>query len=149
MAKTTAWENALLLLVFNNTTAAGIGDSTGLVGSGGVGNLYLSLHTADPTISGNQTSNEANYTSYARVAVARTSGGWTVSGSNPVQVANTATVSFPQCTGGSNTVTYVGVGTASSGSGELLYSGALSSSLAISNNITATFNAGQLVISES
>jgi hypothetical protein len=147
MAKTNAWESALLQLLFNNTTAAGIGDTTGLVGSTGAGNLYVSLHTADPTVTGNQTSSEATYTSYARVAVVRTTSGWTVSGTT--QVANTATVSFPQCTGGSNTITYVGVGTAALGAGELLYSGALSSSLAVSNNITPTFNSGQLVITES
>lgn len=149
MAKTNAWETALLELLFNNTTASGIGDTTGLVGSTGVGSLYLSLHTADPTVAGNQTSNEANYTGYTRVAIVRTSGGWTVSGSNPAQVANTAIVNFPLCTGGSNTITYVGVGAASSGTGELLYSGALGSSLAVSNNITPTFNAGTLVITES
>ena len=149
MAKTNAWETALLQLLFNNTTAAGIGDTTGLVGSTGVGSLYLSLHTADPTVAGNQSSNEATYTGYARVAVSRTSGGWTISGSNPAQVANTALVSFPQCTGGSNTITYVGVGTSSTGSGELLYSGALASSLAVSNNITPTFNSGTFIITES
>lgn len=149
MAKTNAWESALLQLLFNNTSASGIGDTTGLVGSTGVGSLYVSLHTADPTVSGNQSSSEATYTGYARVAVARTTSGWTVSGSSPTQVANTATLSFPQCTGGSNTITYVGVGTAVSGAGELLYSGALSSSLAVSNNITPTFNSGQLVITES
>lgn len=149
MAKTNAWESALLQLLFNNTTAAGIGDSTGLVGSTGVGSLYVSLHTADPTTNGNQTSNEATYTGYARVAVARTTGGWTVSGSSPTQVANTASISFPICTGGSNTLTFVGVGTASTGTGELLYSGALASSLAVSNNITPTFSSSTLIISES
>lgn len=125
MAKTNAWETALLQLLFNNTTAAGIGDTTGIIGSTGVGSLYISLHTADPTVAGNQSSNEATYTGYARIAISRTSGGWTISGSNPAQVTNTAIVNFPQCTGGSNTITYVGVGTASSGAGELLYSGAL------------------------
>src|ERR1035437_5754024 len=104
MAKTNAWETALLQLLFNNTTAAGIGDTTGIVGSTVGGNLYLSLHTADPTVTGNQSSNEATYTGYTRVAVVRTSGGWTVSGANPAQAANTAIVNFPQCTGGSNTI---------------------------------------------
>jgi hypothetical protein len=149
MAKSNAWQNDILLLLFNNTTAPNIGDVTGLVGSGTVGNLYVSLHTADPTAAGNQTSNEANYTGYARVAVARTSGGWTVSGSSPTQVTNAGTVTFPLCTGGTNTVTYVGVGTAASGAGVLLYSGPLSSSLAISNNITPAFSATALVLTES
>ena len=41
-------------------------------------NLYLALHTADPGAAGSQTTNEATYTSYARVSVARSTAGWTV-----------------------------------------------------------------------
>jgi hypothetical protein len=148
MSKSDTWESDLLKLVFNNTTASLIGDATGLVGSGTVGVLYVSLHTADPGETGDQTTNEATYTSYARVSVARTTGGWTISGTNPTQSANAATVTFPQCTGGSNTITYVGVGTSVSGTGKLLYSGALGSSLAVSNNITPSFSIGALVITE-
>lgn len=148
MSKGNTWESDLLLLVFNNTTAALIGDATGIVGSGGAGSLYVSLHTADPGETGNQTTSEATYTSYARVAVARTAGGWTISGTAPTQAANTATVSFPQCTGGTNTITHIAVGTASSGAGKLLYSGALTSSLSVSNNITPSFSAGALAITE-
>jgi len=148
MSKSNTWESDLLLLVFNNTTASLIGDATGLVGSTGTGSLYVSLHTADPGEAGDQTTNEATYTSYARVAVARTSGGWTISGTAPTQAANTATVTFPQCTGGTNTITHVGVGTSSTGTGKLLYSGALTSSLSVSNNITPSFSAGALVLTE-
>ena len=54
--------NNLWKLLFNNTTWAGIGDATGLVGSTVVGSLYLSLHTGDPTATGNQTSSEVSYT---------------------------------------------------------------------------------------
>lgn len=150
MSKSNTWESDLLKLVFNNTTAALIGDATGLVGSSTAGSLYVSLHTADPTEGGNQTSSEATYTSYARVAVARTTGGWTVTlvDSGPSTVANVAATNFPQCTGGSNTITHVGIGASSSGTGKLLYSGALNSSLAVSNNITPSFQAGTLVITE-
>lgn len=116
MSKSDTWESDLLKLVFNNTTAAGIGDSTGLVGSGAAGSLYLSLHTADPTEGGNQTSSEATYTNYTRIATARTTGAWSVSGSAPTQAANVAQVNFPQAATGSpsNTITHVGVGTATS-----------------------------------
>lgn len=150
MSKSNTWESDLLKLVFNNTTASLIGDATGLVGSGTVGVLYVSLHTADPTEGGTQTSSEATYTGYARVSVARTTGGWTVTlvDSGPSTVTNAAAINFPQCTGGTNTITYVGVGTASTGTGKLLYSGALTSSLAVSNNITPSFQAGTLSISE-
>lgn len=141
MSKSNAWETALLNLVFNNTDAANIGDATGLRGSSTAGSLYVSLHTGDPGEAGNQTTNECAYTSYARVAVARTSGGWTISGN---AVTNAALVQFPQCTGGSETATYFGIGTASSSTGVLLYKGALSASLAISSGIQPQFGAGDL-----
>lgn len=148
MSKSNSLEDGLLKLIFTNTTLALIGDATGLVGSTSAGSLYLSLHTADPGEAGDQTTSEATYGSYARVAVARTSGGWTVSGTAPTQVVNAALVSFPQCTSGSNTVTYFGIGTASSGAGKLLYSGALTSSLAVSTNITPQFAIGAIQITE-
>jgi hypothetical protein len=134
--------------VFNNTTSSLIGDATGLVGSSTAGSLYVSLHTADPGETGTQTTSESAYTSYARVAVARTTGGWTISGTAPTQAANTAAVNFPQCTGGSETITHVAVGTDPSGTGKLLYSGALNSSLAVSNNITPSFAIAGLVFTE-
>lgn len=68
----------ILDLLFNNEAATGIGDAGGLLPSAAAGNLYVSLHTADPGAGGDQTTNEAAYTSYARVAVARTVAGWTV-----------------------------------------------------------------------
>jgi len=145
MSKSNACENGLLLLMFNNTDFANIGDAGGLQNSATAGSLYVSLHTADPGEAGSQTTNEANYTSYARVAVARSGAGWTVSTN---QAVNAATISFPQCTGGSNTVTHFGIGTDSAGAGTLLYSGALTASLAVSSGITPQFNAGELDITE-
>lgn len=134
-------ETALLQLLFNNTTWANVGDATGIVGSGTAGSLYISLHTADPGEAGDQTTSEATYTSYARVAVARTSGGWTISGAN---ASNTAAIQFPACTGGSNTITHFGIGRASSAAGQLLFKGALGASLAVSTGITPEFPAGDL-----
>lgn len=141
MSKGNTFENELLLHLFNNSDVALIGDATGLRGSSTAGSLYVSLHTADPGEAGTQTTNECAYTSYARVAVARTSGGWTVSGNS---VVNTALVQFPQCTGGSETATHFGIGTASSGTGKILYKGALSASLAISSGIQPQFGATTL-----
>ena len=70
--------------------------------------IYVALHTSDPGEAGSQTTNECAYTSYDRVAVARSAGGWTVAGN---QVSNAALVQFPQCTGGSETATYFSVAT--------------------------------------
>lgn len=130
MAKGNTWINDLLKLVFNGTAVANIADNAA---TSPLGNLYFSLHTADPTASGNQASNEIAYTSYARVAVARTSGGLTVSGQS---VSPTATVAFPAGTGGSGTATHFGIGTASTGTGKLLYSGAISPTIVTGNGIT-------------
>lgn len=150
MSKSNTWESDLLKLVFNNTTAAGIGDVTGLVGSATAGVVWVSLHTADPTEGGNQTSSEANYTGYARISIVRTTGGWTISGTAPTQAANAAQANFPTCTDNVNlnTVSFVGVGTDSTGSGKLLYSGALASTLNVSQNITPSYAANTLIITE-
>lgn len=133
MSKSNACENSLLLLIFNNTDFALIGDAAGLQNSATAGSLYVSLHTADPGEAGDQSTSEVTYTSYARVAVARSGAGWTVTGNS---VSPAATISFPAGTGGSGTVTYFGVGTSSSGAGVLLYSGAISPSIVCGNGIT-------------
>lgn len=117
-------------LIFNATAIANMADNAA---SSPITNLYVSLHTADPGEGGDQTSSEITYTSYARVAVARTSGGWTVTNNSVSPVAN---ISFPAGTGGSGTATYFGVGTASSGAGKLLYSGAISPTIVTGNGIT-------------
>ena len=152
MSKSNTWESDLLKLVFQNVDAALIGDATGLRGSSTAGVLYLSLHTADPTEGGNQTSSEATYTSYARVSVVRSAGNWTVTlvDVGPSTVTNANQVTFPQAglASPANTITHIGVGTAATGTGKLLYSGALTSSLAVSQNITPSFAAGTLVITE-
>jgi len=142
MSKSNDWENDLLLLVFQNTNAANIGDATGLRGSSTAGNLFISLHTSDPGEAGNQSTNEIAYTSYARVQLARTSGNFTVTAN---AVAFAANVDFPAGTGGSGTATHFGIGVATSGSTKLLYKGALSPSIVCGNGVTPRINAGTVV----
>jgi len=130
--KGTTFDGQLLALIFNATAISSPSlaqneSSTPLT------NLYVALHTTSPAAGGTQTTNEAAYTSYARVAVARTSGGWTVTGAS---VSPAATISFPTATGGSETETYFSVGSASSGAGEILYWGPLSSNIVVSNGVT-------------
>jgi hypothetical protein len=144
MSLSDAAEQDLALLIFNNVTWAGVGDSTGIVGSGSAGDYYISLHTADPGETGTQTTNEANYTGYGRIAVVRSSAGFTVSGTTIVQ--NTAAINFAPCTGGSNVITYFAIGKSSSGAGEIVVSGALSSSLPVSNGITPAFAINALTV---
>lgn len=141
MSMTNAAEAALLDLLFLNVDWANIGDAAGLQNSAAAGSFYISLHTSDPGEAGNQSTNEASYTGYARIAIARTAGGWTRSVST---ISNTALAQFAQCTGGSATVTHFGIGTDLSGAGNLLLKGALTSSLAISSGIQPQFAAGAL-----
>lgn len=145
MSKSNTFENDLLLLIFNNTDITLIGDAAGLQNSAAAGSLYVSLHTSDPGEAGDQETNETAYTNYVRVAVARSGAGWTVTGN---AVANAALVQFAQCGVTGATLTHFGVGTDSSGAGKLLYSGALTASLAVSSGIQPQFAAGDLDITE-
>lgn len=130
MGKATAYSSSLLALIFNATTIANLAINAT---SSPATALFASLHTADPTASGNQASNEASYTSYARVSIARTSSGFTIT-SNSVSPA--ATIGFPACTGGTNTITHFGIGLSSSGSGTLLYSGTVTPNINVTTGVT-------------
>lgn len=116
MSKGDTFENELMLLTFNATSITNFATSTGTA------NLTVALHTADPNATpetGTQLTSETAYTGYARVSVARTSGGWTVTGNSASPVAN---IDFGECTaspGGAITHFSVGTGTAN----KLLYSG--------------------------
>ncbi len=145
MSKSNAWETGLILLVFNNTNYANVGDATGLRGSSTAGSLYVSLHTADPGEAGVQNTSEATYTGYARVAVARSGAGWTCSTDT---ASNAAAVTFGACSAGSSTCTYASIGVASSGASAILYSGALTASLAVTAGITPSFAIGALTTTE-
>jgi hypothetical protein len=111
----------LALHIAQNANIANLGDATGLRGSTTAGSGYVGLHSADPT-TGDQTTSELAYTGYARVAVARTSGGFTCTAGT---ITNTAAVTFPACTGGSGTATHFSVGSASSGASEIWWCGEL------------------------
>lgn len=139
-------ESDLLKLVFQNTNWANLGDATGLRGSSTAGSFYISLHTGNPGQTGNQQTSEAAYGSYARQAVARSSGGWTITGSNPTTAENAAAITFPQCTSSSETETYMVVGRDSSSTGEIIFYGALTSSLAVSTGITPSFAIDALTV---
>lgn len=130
-------ENDILLFLFNATALSGNWPASGA-------NFYVALHTADPGEAGAPNASEATYTGYARVAITRNSGGFTVSGN---AVSNTSAVNFAQCTAGSNTITHFSIVTsASGGTGQIVAKGALSASLAVSAGITPSFASGQLSV---
>lgn len=130
MSKGNTFENDLLLLIFNATAIANIADNAS---SSPLTNLYVSLHTGDPGEAGDQTTNECAYTSYARVAVARSGSGFTVTNNSVSPAAN---IDFPACTGGTETATHWAVGTASSSTGKILYKGSISPTISISSGVT-------------
>jgi hypothetical protein len=109
--------------------------------------LYISLHTADPA-GGDQTSNEADYDDYARVAMVRGTD-W---GINDNQAVNAADVEFPQCNASfdpdTQTITHVGIGVESSGAGLLLYSKSLAVPLVVGALVTPKILAEQITITE-
>lgn len=132
MAKGNTFINDLLKLIFNGTAIANIADNAA---SSPLTSLYMSFHTADPGAGGSQTTSEAAYSGYARVAVTRDSGGFTVSGQ---AVTLTATASFPQApTSATDVLKFWAVGTASSGAGKVLYSGPIGSNLGVGTATTA------------
>jgi len=139
MSKGNTFENDLLELIFNGTAIANIADNAG---TSPLTDLYVALHTADPGEAGNQETSECAYTSYARVAVARTSGGWTVTGNSVSPAAN---IDFPAATGGTETATHVSVGTAASGAGKILYYGAITPNIAISSGVTPRIGTGSTI----
>lgn len=123
--------NGTLNLIFNAATLANLFENAS---SSPITNLYVSLHTADPTASGNQSSSEVAYTGYARVAVARTTSGWPTTTTETISPA--AAITFPAGTGGSGTATFAGIGTASTGAGNLLYSGPITPNIVLGAGIT-------------
>ena len=124
------FENDLLKLIFNATAIANVADNAA---TAPLTNLQYSLHTADPGEAGDQTTSEATYTSYARVAVARTSGGHTVTNNSVSPAAN---IDFPAGTGGSGTATHFAVGSAASGAGKTLFSGTVTPNIVTGNGVT-------------
>lgn len=143
MAKSTAASNSLLALMYNATAWANVADNAA---SSPLANTYIALHVGPVSAGGDQSEDETAYTNYARVAVARTTGGWDApSGGATV---NAAAIEFAQCGVTGATITDVSTGVASSGATAYWHTGALSASIAVSNQIQPRFADGALTITE-
>jgi hypothetical protein len=138
--KGNTWSINLLKLLFQAIPIANIADNAA---AAPLTNLYCSLHTADPGPSGAQNTSEAAYPGYARAAVPRTTAGWSISAETITPVA---TVNWPQSTGGPETETFLGIGTAASGAGILLYSGPLSPTIAVANGVVPQITPATTII---
>lgn len=125
------FENDLLGLIFNATAIANVADNAA---TSPFTNIHVSLHTADPGEAGTLSTSEATYTSYARVNVARTTGGWSApSGGSTSPVA---AITFPAGTGGSGTVTHFAVGATGGGAAKLFFSGTVTPNIVTGSGIT-------------
>lgn len=123
-------EANILKLYFNATAIANIADNAA---ASPITNISNALHTADPGDTGTQATSEATYTSYARVNVARTTGGWTVSGTT--SCSPVANIDFATGTGGSGTVTNFSTGKTSSGATDIFWSGTVSPNITTGNGV--------------
>lgn len=141
MSKSNTFENEVLAHFFQNANIPNIGDATGLRGSTVPGNLYLSLHTADPGEAGTAATNEISYTGYARKAVSRNgAAGFTLTGS---QVTLTTDNDFPKMTGGAGgTATHFAVVKEAAGASVVCYKGPCSPTIAVALGIIPRLEAG-------
>lgn len=130
MSIANATETALLKLVYQAVAWANYADNAA---SSPQTNISNALHTSDPGDSGNMSSNEIAYTSYARVDVARTTGGWAESSGTVTPVAN---IDFPAGSGGSGTATHWSTGKTGGGSAAILWSGTVTPNIVCGSGVT-------------
>ena len=129
MSKSNNLETDILALIFNATAIPDLAENDITAPAT---TLTVALHTADPGEAGSQATSEIAYTGYARVAVARTSGGWTVAGNS---VSPAAAITFGNMTGGAGgTATHFSIGTGTAD--EMLYSGTITPNIVITNGVT-------------
>lgn len=102
--------------------------------------LWIALHTADPGEAGSAITSEATYGGYSRVALTRATD-FTVSGN---QVSNANLEQFPQCSSGSETISYASIVTSASGAGTIIVRAALNTSIPVSTGIQPQFSSNAL-----
>lgn len=142
MSKSNLTENDLVKFYANNTAMPSYGT-----------NLYVHLHTADPGEGGSASTSQAAYTSYARVTTLRDNTAWTICDADGTPNANgscfknAVEVTFPECTGVADdeVQTHASICT---NAGQILYSGALTASIRITNLITPRFPVGTMIFKE-
>ena len=123
-------ETAILDLIFTAVAWANYADDAA---ASPQTNIHVGLHTGDPGDTGTMSTSEAAYTNYARVNVARTTGGWTTTGGS---VSPDANIDFPAGGGGGETVTHFSTGKTGGGAAAILWSGTVSPSIATGNGVT-------------
>ena len=106
-------------------------------------NVYLALCTVLPTDADTgATLTEANYTGYARKAVAAAD----LNAASGGSISNGNAITFAACTAGSSTIVGWALVTSSSGAGTIIAWGSMTSKLIDTSNTPPTVNAGALVV---
>lgn len=130
--KSDSLENSILALLLNGTAISQIADNAA---SSAFTDLWASLHTADPTDSGTQGSNEATYTNYTRIATTRSTDGWSVSGNTAYPYSS---IDFPTASTATSTetITHFALGpTSASTAGVIYYLGTVTPNINVSGNV--------------
>lgn len=143
MPKSTSLCNSILALLYNATAIADVAENDA---SSPLTNTHMSLHSASLTGASTQATSETTYTDYTRVAVPRTTSGWTVPSAGATK--NAAAIEFPQCGVTGQTITTGAVGKDVSGAGIVWHYGDLNAPIAVSNQIQPRFPAGAVTITE-
>lgn len=141
---TDGFENALALLLFNNTALTDVGDAGGLRATVAAGSTQLALSTVALTDADTLlTATEVAYTGYARPTQLRASGagGWTVTGAT---ADNASLIQFGEMSaGGPDTVVHLGLGFIATGNVLRLHQD-LAADLVINNGVNPQFAVGAL-----
>ena len=137
-------ENSVMNLIYRAQAWANYADNAATSPQTNIG---IALHTADPGDAGSASTSEATYTSYTRINVARTTGGWTEPSNGVVSPA--AAITFPAGTGGSGTVTNFSTSfsnaTPPTGAQNILWSGLVSPNISTGNGVTPQLTTGTTI----
>lgn len=137
----------LLDLIITNVAAPNIGDAGGLLPSAAPNNYHISLHTVALTgATANQGVNEAAYSGYARVPVARAIAQWTIA---TQEALNDAAITYIVSADGPETEVHFGMGFATSGATKIDFEGDLTADLVVNIGVTPEFAPNALSVAMS
>ena len=145
MSKSNFFEQGMLDLIFRGNGLSQIADNAA---SSAITDLWVAAHTTSPGEGGQQGGNEAAYGGYSRVVTSRSSNDWSLSSgsSSGASVSPTTTLSWPQCSSGSATLTHFSIGlTSATTDGEILYFGTLTPSVSVSSGVTPQLTTGSSI----
>jgi hypothetical protein len=126
-----ATESNILKMIYQAVSWANIAQN----GTTPDANTSVALHLSDPGDTGNMDSVPATYTGYVRATVARTSGGWSVSGTAPTVCSPVAAISFGAGTAGSGTVSHFSTGKLGAAS-DIFFTGTVTPNIVTGNGVT-------------